>query len=741
MSTEEIYNFRKINEKIAIAGQPTEDELRKLKNEGYECVFNLAPIDPRYSLDDEEGLIKSLRMEYLFQPVDFNSPMLDDFYEFGRNLSKVKDKKTLIHCAANYRVSVFFGHYAIQSLGWSQEKCNELIADVWSINDYPVWTEFASILREHAGHTEANISDSNLSKADSIINLFKNYLVLGQDDEFEPTGRDFIHSKLHDFLENNEKIQFILPGFPCKSPNKVGKTFGISPDMGEVLALERLDNLCEDINAIHGAGCELTILCDGTTFSDIVGVPEKEKNDYKSSLRNHTVTNNIKWADLSVFFDRTMSDDMARKQLIKQAGLKSQTLEKFIAKVKRDENLTAIHDKWCSYLYNDVRLEQVSTSNRDEFLQSIGQKAYEMMYRGQALASNIDRTYPKHIRLSVHQYNNSGPKFSVGLSAGTQRSEVPWHNVPLRLKDGSFQYVPRAQIKEDSTALVTCQQKNLFFMEVENKNLPKFSYEIVKAPRFGLVIKDINKIGFQKLPSEFLAQLTSDFGFVVLKDIRFNKKDELVEFCNPYGEIYQWDFGPVHVVKPDEKPDGFVHSIEKVPLHWDLSMLPLTHARVIDNEVFAAKMFMLYCKRPPEKGGGQTTIVDSRMALKIAGSKRVEEWKTTRVTYSTKMTYFGGVPRTFPLVLKHPDKDEYILRYQEGSDSDLQKFVLSSDAIEASELEDIINDVNNIAYDERCMVSYEWEENDLILVDNYYTLHGRLPMTSTTRELWRVQIV
>ncbi len=462
MSIEEIFNFRRINENIAIAGQPSEDELCKLKNDGYECVLNLAPIDPRYSLDDEEGLTKSLQMEYLFQPIDFDNPTLDDFYEFGKNLSKIKGKKTLIHCAANYRASVFFGHYAIQHLGWSQEKCDELVGGVWSISDHPVWAEFSSILRKCANNTQTGERDSNQNKKNSIINLFKSYLILGEDDKFEKTGRDFLYSKLHQFIENNEKIQFILPGFPCKSPNKVDKTFGILPDMGEVLALEHLDNMCEDISTLHDVGCEVTILSDGTTFSDIVCVPEKEKNDYKCSLRNHVVMKNIKWADLSTFFDKTMSDDEARKQLIKQANLKYQTLEKFIAKVKKDDNLTAIHDKWCSCLYNDVRIEQVGVDNRDDFLKSIGQKAYEVMYRTQALTASIDRTYPTHIRLSVHQYNNSGPKFTIGLTAGAQRSDVPWHNVPLRLKDGGFKYVPRAQVKEASTALATFQKKTGF---------------------------------------------------------------------------------------------------------------------------------------------------------------------------------------------------------------------------------------------------------------------------------------
>jgi len=741
MRIENILNFREINNDIATAGQPNEDELRLLKNEGYECVLNMAPYDTRYSLNDEEGMVKSLDMEYLYQPVDFIHPKLEDYYEFENNLKKVKNKKTLIHCAANYRVSVFFSHYASKHFNWSIDKCDDHISGVWNVDEFPIWSGFVEHLRNADTGDSENATIENQDKLDQITNIINKYMVVTADDKFKSEGLYVIQNSLNKFVRDNKKIDFILPGFPCKSPNKVDKTFGTLPDFGEALALEHLDSFCDEINSIYEAGCELTILCDGTTFSDIVGVPEEEKNIYKYGLQDLTVTNNIEWVDLSAFFEKRMSDDGFRKQLIAQSNKKLTTLDKFINKVKKDEKLTAEHDKWCTYLYNDMSLETVSEGSRDEYLHELSNKSYEIMYRGQALSANIERTFPNHVRLSVHQYSNAGPKFTICLIPGAKRAVAPWHTVPLRMQDGSFKLIPHGEINNKLMALVTSQGNNWFYMEIESEELTQFSYEVVKAPRFGLIVKDDNNVGLDKLPVTFLTALIADFGFVVLKGMKFDDQKELVEHCQPFGEMYQWDFGPVHVVKPEDKPEGFVHSTEKTPLHWDLSMLPLNHKKVVGNEYFCAKMFFLYCKKSSKKGGGETTIVDSRVALRLAGREKIEKWKNTHVTYFTKMTYFGGAPRTYPLVFKHPNNDEFIFRYQEESDSELQKFTLSSEEIASAEFNKIIGDVNAIAYDDRCMVPYDWEDHDLVLVDNYHTLHGRLPMTSTSRELWRVQII
>ena len=288
---------------------------------------------------------------------------------------------------------------------------------------------------------------------------------------------------------------------------------------------------------------------------------------------------------------------------------------------------------------------------------------------------------------------------------------------------------------------MTFQGRNWLYLAANEPILTQFSYEIVKKPRIGLIIRDPNNIGLNKLYKEYLEWLITQFGFVIIKGLSFNEHQDLVDFAEPYGEIYQWQFGPVHVVKVEDMPSGFVHSQEKLPLHWDLSMLPLDHEKVAKDERFCNRLILLYCNKSSNNGGGETNIVDSRSALRLAGPKKIELWKKTSITYYTKMTYFGGGPRTYPLIWKHPSSDEWILRYQEGSDLDIQQFELSSEQMSESEFTALIQDVNTIVYDERCMVSYDWEENDLLLIDNYSVLHGRQPMSNRNRELWRVQII
>ena len=60
MSTEEIFNYVKVNDQLSPAGQPTEDQLRDAAAEGFTTIINLAPVNPPYTPPDEAGLALSL---------------------------------------------------------------------------------------------------------------------------------------------------------------------------------------------------------------------------------------------------------------------------------------------------------------------------------------------------------------------------------------------------------------------------------------------------------------------------------------------------------------------------------------------------------------------------------------------------------------------------------------------------------------------------------------------------------
>jgi protein tyrosine phosphatase (PTP) superfamily phosphohydrolase (DUF442 family) len=147
MSTEDIYNYRRINDQIITGGQPTEEHLKAAADEGFRTVINLAPINPRYSLDDEPGLVRSLGMAYHHIPIAWDNPTSSDFAAFERVMNELHAEKTLIHCAANFRVTAFYALYALKHLGWSSDQADELRASIWQASDYPLWETFISAMK------------------------------------------------------------------------------------------------------------------------------------------------------------------------------------------------------------------------------------------------------------------------------------------------------------------------------------------------------------------------------------------------------------------------------------------------------------------------------------------------------------------------------------------------------------------------------------------------------------------
>lgn len=142
MPTREIYNYRKVHDRLVIGGQPTEEQLRDAASEGFEAVINLATEQPGGSLEDEAGLVYSLGMAYYPIPVVWDHPTIEDFHRFEAIFGRLTETKTLLHCAANFRVTAFYSLYALKHLGWSEEQAETFRQSVWQGSDYPVWEQF-----------------------------------------------------------------------------------------------------------------------------------------------------------------------------------------------------------------------------------------------------------------------------------------------------------------------------------------------------------------------------------------------------------------------------------------------------------------------------------------------------------------------------------------------------------------------------------------------------------------------
>ena len=142
MPVKNFYNFRTFTESIDTAGLLSEEQLSGLSADGYAAVVNLLPQESEYAIAGEREIIESQEIEYHYRPVDFAAPTEDDFAWFESTLKQLPSGNTLIHCAANFRVSAFSSLYAHRNLGWSADQVEAFIADVWDLSEHPVWKRF-----------------------------------------------------------------------------------------------------------------------------------------------------------------------------------------------------------------------------------------------------------------------------------------------------------------------------------------------------------------------------------------------------------------------------------------------------------------------------------------------------------------------------------------------------------------------------------------------------------------------
>lgn len=148
MSIDKSYNFRRASDLITTSGAVEASDIEGLASEGYEAVINLLPTESEDALAGESSVVEKQGIQYFHMPVDFQCPKESDYAEFTEILDSLLDRKVHIHCAANYRVSVFYALYALQSGSWSQKQADEFIANVWDPSEYPGWPEFIERVKQ-----------------------------------------------------------------------------------------------------------------------------------------------------------------------------------------------------------------------------------------------------------------------------------------------------------------------------------------------------------------------------------------------------------------------------------------------------------------------------------------------------------------------------------------------------------------------------------------------------------------
>jgi len=118
-------NQREIIEGISIAGQPTAEDIARLRDEGFKTIVNLRLPEDNGILEDEEHIVEGSGLNYAAIPV---SPTVVDDLAVQRFSQAIYDKESrpaLIHCGSGGRAGIMLLlHLAIEH-GWSVERTLE----------------------------------------------------------------------------------------------------------------------------------------------------------------------------------------------------------------------------------------------------------------------------------------------------------------------------------------------------------------------------------------------------------------------------------------------------------------------------------------------------------------------------------------------------------------------------------------------------------------------------------------
>lgn len=143
-----ILNFTPIDSRLASSGQPGPDQFTLLARSGFTAALNLATPASTGHLPEEPDLCRKAGLDFAWMPVAWDNPLPADFEAFRAWLDANRTRKVLVHCAKNWRASLFCALYRMTREGLDPEAAREAVLEVWQPDG--VWSAFAE--KVLAGH-------------------------------------------------------------------------------------------------------------------------------------------------------------------------------------------------------------------------------------------------------------------------------------------------------------------------------------------------------------------------------------------------------------------------------------------------------------------------------------------------------------------------------------------------------------------------------------------------------------
>ncbi|MEA9356049.1 L-tyrosine/L-tryptophan isonitrile synthase family protein [Bacteriovorax sp. PP10] len=240
-----------------------------------------------------------------------------------------------------------------------------------------------------------------------------------------------IMQKIEAQMVQRKTLQFLLPAFPAKSPSPL-KTAGHHPDLGEVLALNNLNEMCKKITSLYEPGAEVIICSDGRIFSDVVMVSDKIIDEYSEWIKSIIIEFDLKHLSTFAMDDihQEMNGPELRERLVWQYA---KSLDEVRFLVINDDDFRGLFNGVHKFMLEDqMGLPENATISKNQLNKKTKLLTYELIRRSDAWSTLLLDYFDDSLRLSIHAYPLTHEKFGVKLVHSSEKWATPWHNVTVK---------------------------------------------------------------------------------------------------------------------------------------------------------------------------------------------------------------------------------------------------------------------------------------------------------------------
>jgi len=298
--------------------------------------------------------------------------------------------------------------------------------------------------------------------ADRILDIFQGFRMpeLPNVDQYAIVGRDILRQRLVEFIDKQQVIDFVMLGYPMKSPNERDKVIGRLPDLGEKVSIDNFDNFARQVRDVYPPGVNINIVSDGYVFSDVLSISDLTVAGYEEVMRDLVKGIDITFYNATDFYPKRICMRGVRNKILNNFGINGNVLQD---RILNDVDTNMLYRGMIKFMEVDLAIRPYSSTN--QLHKEAKRVAREMMFRNEAYSNMVNNEFQNSIRISMHPTINNGKKYSFQLIPSEKAWTSPWHSALFVDENGQYETVHRKQAVERGLQLVYENGRPYYFTQ------------------------------------------------------------------------------------------------------------------------------------------------------------------------------------------------------------------------------------------------------------------------------------